>query len=356
MDREDLVRQIRRNCTVSDAHFWGYYSLCGLLMRYRDLYRSEHSLMPWDSIPQEKISLWIAEREKQWKELESEGLQALVIGGACYDPFDADGINGALRDTGLVYGSGYGVFRKPSFFLARLDARGERGDYTVYYAGNELCRDLSAAPAMLQGRCIFIRLDSVRILLWDKFLEWRSGKTDGMRERVFTQYGIEERNGMAEKGPPAAMEDMVRDAAELFVLHEMGEAFEDGDADEWLRMLADSCDSQCEFSLRAVKDLLADMSERGPLGTSIREKSRILLALFLAFFEGIRRELLPEIRSAFLQFESSGDWSVLEETRRTGYERAQQMRERAVKMWREQGGTKGISAVLKDMQKGRSSG
>ena len=35
-----LLDDIKYNCDVSDAQFWGYFSICGLLMRYRDLFRS----------------------------------------------------------------------------------------------------------------------------------------------------------------------------------------------------------------------------------------------------------------------------------------------------------------------------
>jgi hypothetical protein len=44
---ETLHKDIKFNCDVSDARFWGYFSICGLLMRYRDLYRSEQGLEPY---------------------------------------------------------------------------------------------------------------------------------------------------------------------------------------------------------------------------------------------------------------------------------------------------------------------
>ena len=33
LDIAFLTRQVRRNCTLSDARFAGHYSVCGLVMR-----------------------------------------------------------------------------------------------------------------------------------------------------------------------------------------------------------------------------------------------------------------------------------------------------------------------------------
>jgi len=35
MDIKKLIDQIKFNCNLSDARFWGYYSICGLLLRMR---------------------------------------------------------------------------------------------------------------------------------------------------------------------------------------------------------------------------------------------------------------------------------------------------------------------------------
>ena len=96
MDLERLIEQVKLNCNISDAKFWGYYSICGLLMRFRELYRHEESAAPWKGIPQELISEWIASREAQWKDLEDKELLPLEIDGKIYDPFEVDGVNRIL--------------------------------------------------------------------------------------------------------------------------------------------------------------------------------------------------------------------------------------------------------------------
>ena len=59
----DLENDIKFNCDVSDAQYWGYFSVCGLLMRYRDLYRSEKGIKPWAEINHQDIGAWIENKE-----------------------------------------------------------------------------------------------------------------------------------------------------------------------------------------------------------------------------------------------------------------------------------------------------
>ena len=113
-----IIRQIKLNCNISDAHFWGYYSICGLLMKLRELYRNEKSLMPWDVIPQGLISEWIASTEALWRDLEDKDLHPLEVEGTLLDPFEVDRLNDFLAGRRLVYAAGYGRFNKPTFFLA----------------------------------------------------------------------------------------------------------------------------------------------------------------------------------------------------------------------------------------------
>jgi len=46
-DIQSLACQIKHNCNISDARYWGMYSLCGLLLRLRELYKVEKGIRPW---------------------------------------------------------------------------------------------------------------------------------------------------------------------------------------------------------------------------------------------------------------------------------------------------------------------
>ena len=78
IDIESLSSQVKHNCNISDARHWGYYSLCGLLLRLRELYRSEQGIPLWGKMPQEDIGRWIASRENLWRELEDKELTPIT--------------------------------------------------------------------------------------------------------------------------------------------------------------------------------------------------------------------------------------------------------------------------------------
>ena len=194
-------------------------------------------------------------------------------------------------------------------------------DYHVYHAGNELCRDLSASVAMLQGRCIFMREDRILELIWEKLFEIKGKRFGGALKEAFASYGI----GVAERPSAMLLERLKSLSSELsgiFLLHEIGEAFEDEHSDEWIGIIHHNKDRWSEFYLRAIKDLLADTSEMGPLRAIYEKKGRGLLGFYIAFMDGIRKELFPEILTAFQCFCENENWSLIEEARRNGYRRA----------------------------------
>jgi len=320
-------------------------------MRLRELFRSERGLLPWDDIPSEEISSWIHERETLWKELEEKDFERLPAGGSLYDPFDVDGVNGSIGNAGLLYGSGYGLFQKPGFLVAKLLEVKELLDYRIYYCGSELCRDLSASPAMLQGRCIYLRTDVLRAIVWDKFQTMRSRREGGLIEELFRRYKITKAPA-ASGGLYGTIDVMARGISDLFVLHEVGEAFEDDNSDEWHAVLSAGFDKYGELYLRAVKDLLADTSTKGPLLEIVRRKDSELLYGYMVFLEGIRKEVFPEIGAAFRRFSQDGDWAEIENAGMSGYSRAVQLRRTILELWglrRDAGdGVKTVTAFLRN--------
>jgi hypothetical protein len=346
-DIDGFIQQVKLNCNISDAKFWGYYSICGLLMRYRELYRSEHYLMPWESIDNEEVCRWIQEREKLWRDLEDAELHRIIIDGRSYDPFDVTSLNSVLRTEGLVYGSGYGTFNKPTFFIAELDSVKDLFDYRVHYTATELCRDLAASPAMLQGSCIYVRPEVLSIFIWDRFQELKANRFSLWTERMFSEYLIQSSDMQCPELYKKII-DMVRDASDIFVLHEAGEAYEDKYSDDWHEILSEGCDKATELFLRGIKDVLADTSVMGPLRTIAERRDSAGISFFAVFIDGIRKEIFPEIRYAFQQFADSGDWSVLEDTRKVGYHRAERLQAETVAMWKKKKDMAAIADYIRD--------
>ncbi len=64
LDINSIASQVKHNCNISDAKYWGFYSPCGLLLRLRDLYKIEKGLKPWGKVEPDEIGDWIGKREK----------------------------------------------------------------------------------------------------------------------------------------------------------------------------------------------------------------------------------------------------------------------------------------------------
>jgi len=141
---------------------------------------------------------------------------------------------------------------------------------------------------------------------------------------------------------------MARDASEVFVLHEAGEAYEDEYSDDWHEILSEGCDKATELFLRGIKDVRADTSVMGPLRMLAEKKDSAGISVFAAFLDGIRKEIFPEIRDAFQRFVESGDWSVLEAARETGYHRAERLQAETVALWKKERDIGLIAGYIRD--------
>ena len=325
-----LSNDIKFNCDVSDAQFWGYFSVCGLLMRYRDLFRSEKGLEPWTEINREEILSWISSKEARWPELEEKGLRNLTIGENTYGPFDVVEINHALKDQALVYGAGYGMYMKPTFFLAELRSLTEVSGLTVYTSGTEFIRDLFTAPGMLQEKSIYLRLEPLTMLLLYKASELNAGRVSAL-EDAFAQYGIQRRQ-IIDEAFEKRLAEMAEQYSKMLLSHEIAEALEE--VPEWKDLLSLAGDRKVEHYLRAIKDLIADTSDHGPYKRIVDSQDRGALSLTIALMEGYRRVIYPEMQKAYIEFSNNGDWSAIERSRREGYERFRSLRDAVVELYR----------------------
>ncbi|RME68935.1 MAG: hypothetical protein D6778_01210 [Nitrospirae bacterium] len=318
VDLEALKRQVKLNCNISDARYWGFYSICGLLMRLRSLYRSEKGMKPWESIPMEDIGPWIEEREALWRELETEDFKPIELMGEVFNPFSFDSINAIIEGEGLIYGSGYGVHRKPTFFLAELDHKEEILDFIVYYLGREHCRDLFCSPAMLQGRCIFLRRETALGFLWERLMEVQGRSY--IKLQILGLEPEELKNPLSE-ATTKTLEALADKLAKLLLLHEIGEVKEDDAPDEWLRLIAKETDRKEELYLRAVKDIIADTSEPGPLKRAIEDEDTQLLCLYILSLDPMRRELFPEVIDFYKKDPFNPDWDAIKKKKKKVYDR-----------------------------------
>lgn len=281
------IDAVQRNCDVADARHARDAALCTYLLAMREQFRWEHELPLTVAPPRAELGRWMTEREALWEDLESSAFAPVPAGGERHDPFDAAAINRALMPEGLVYGAGLGRLGRPHFFLGRLDRAESRHGLTVLVSGCEYARDIVPLPGALQGDTVYVRRDALRRLLWDRIELWESRRYAGPLASALEAFGW----GGARD---AAFERIVDAALEQVILHEVGERFAaNALGPGWEDMLAGLRDPRTEALARAVRDNLADCLSTLPVLADRADPGP--LHLYLALFEGLRRELFPRL-------------------------------------------------------------
>ncbi|MCX7913244.1 MAG: hypothetical protein N2511_01520 [Thermodesulfovibrionales bacterium] len=312
---KNISQQIKYNCDISDAKYWGYFSLCGLLLRLRELYRSENNLPPWTKIDQQKIGDWITAKEILWAEIEDKSFINIEINGFSINPFEVVTINSLLTKNNLIYGAGYGLYKKPVFFLGELYSHSQRGEYDIYYIKKEFVRDLFTSSGMLLGKQIFIRLEQLLSILWEMFLESKCKYNDYLGN-VFSKVGINTEDHITEDFA-TKLDNLALFYSEIIVNHELAEAEETNE--EWRKIILHIEDRKLELILRNIKDVVADTSEIGPLRKIIEKKDIASLYFYISYTEMFNKSIHPELSKAFIIFKKTKDWDALDAIRRKLY-------------------------------------
>jgi len=323
-DQQAIIDQIRWNCDVSDSRYAGNYSVCGLFLRLRDLYKWEHDLSPWIEEPPGKVIDWIDAKEQLWETLNDQRFRDICIDGKVFDPFDTNGINSCLSVEGLFYGAGYARSMKPTFFLSQVEERTARIGYDVFMLGKEWVRDLFATPALLQGDTIVIRRESAMRHLWDNIFYAKQSNRDPIRFAL-AAYGLDLKD--LESIRPH-LKQIALDDCDRYLYHELGELTDTVlDRTVWRGLIAAFPHTPIELLIRAVKDLLADTGDPGPLREFVLRKDSVLLAFYVAFTDGLIRALFPEIFSSFPAFMQTQDWILVEDAIASGNRTATKLAE-----------------------------
>ena len=325
-----LTRQVLKNCEISDAQHAGLYSICGLALRLRDLYKWEKELSPWIEKDSSAILDWIGEKEQLWERLADKKYADLTIGDKSYDPFNTAAINAVLEPIGLLYGAGYAYSLKPTFFLATIKNKGQSGGYTVYTLERELARDLLTLPVLSQDNLILLRTDSARLFIWDQIAFIKKSGRPALRFAL-RHCGLKKQHSEALQHH---LPTILAAQKDNFIYHEIGEMKDlTFDPDIWRELIAAFPHSPVELLVRAVKDLLADTTRHGTLCYLIKHRKAAALGFYVAFQDGLIKELFPELRAAFRDFTNLLDWRIIEEAVSTGYRNAKNYTEKIVQIF-----------------------
>lgn len=310
LDLSALIDTVQKNCMIADARHARDMTMCTFLLEMREYYRWEMEIPYGARLPKDELGDWLNARESEWNAVEEEDFAPLPLSETGIDPFEANDVNRALIPQGLVYSSGLGRFRKPHFVLAELKRAEVREGVQVLVAGCEYARDLIAPPAAMRDGAIFLRMDAVRRLLWNKYEEWQWKEKDSALGRAFAHYDFERD---IERG----LDRMAEAESEAMILHEIGEArAEKLLGTEWNAMLGQLNSKHAELLVRAVRDHLADCLVTLP--TLLERDAVGSLHFYLANLSGLRRALFPALQQAYEAWLRDGDASRLTALARKG--------------------------------------
>ena len=294
-----LIDTVQKNCTITDARHARDMTMCTFLLEMREYFRWEMEIPFHARLPKDELGEWLNARESIWDTVEEEDFAPLPLNDSGVDPFEFDLVNRELIPQGLVYSSGLGRFRKPHFVLAQLHRQEQREGLNVLVAGCEYARDLIAPPATLRNGTIFLRMDSIRRLLWNKYEEWQWREKNSALGRAFLYYGFD-------KDIERGLDRMAEAEAEAMILHEVGEArVEKLLGEAWGAMLNQLTAKHAELLARAVRDHLADCLVTLP--TLLQRGADGSVHFYIANLSGLRRALFPILITAYEQWQHTAD-------------------------------------------------
>lgn len=332
IDIGEIAAQVQQNCAISDSRYAGNYSVCGLAMRLRDLYKWEKGLEPWVEEESSILLEWIGRKEEEWETLSARDLGDISIETTRFQPFDLEGVNAILQPCGFHYGAGFVHGLKPTFFLAPLEETRDEDGTAVLILGRELARDLLTLPAMTQGNLILVRRESARLFLWNQIFFIKNSGRAALQFALGT-YGVKDHDAASLH---RVLDRISRDELETYVHHELGEIRETSfDRDLWRELLSVFPHTPVEILVRCLKDILADTGEHGSIRHMIRERRGSSLGLYAAFLDGMKKGMLSEFLTAFDAFTRNGEWSLIEEAAAAAYRRAKQGADTVVRIFQE---------------------
>ena len=306
--QQQLVRQVQRNCDISDASHAGDYTLCIYLLKMREYYRWLHTLDYADELDSGKMSHWLKQRENLWEQLIDEPFQAIQLKQQCYEIFDTDKINDAIQSQKLFYHAGIGQKVASHFFIAELlDSYIDPSFNTkITITGNEFARDLTAPPAISNQHEIIIRQGSLKRLCWERYQEWQWNQYDNTMGTALAYYPFDESISQA-------LQLMVEVEQHTLIQHELGEMnITHTLGPDWPAMMLKIMGTKAELQARSVRDNLADCLRTLPF--LIEQNNAASLHFYFANMTYMRKTLFPASIQAYQQWVATGALEPLSKT------------------------------------------
>ena len=337
-----LIESVQRNCDIVDARHGSDYGICTYLMKMRELFRWQQRLPLGARLENAAVGDWLTERETYLESLEGAEFSGLPVGDDVLDPFDAESVNRELAGERLIYSAGLVDGARPQFFLAELEEERRAGDgFVLRVSGRELARCLNSPPAMTRGATIFLRRESLRRYLWEKYESWSWNRPDNAMARALACYPF--KTALDE-----ALDAMTEAEMAVIEAHEHGEhqaGLRLGEG--WELMLHQLSLTPAELMARAVRDHLADCTHTLPM--LMNEGREPSLHLFMGNLGAMRKQLFPSLQAAYADWLLNGDRTVFAGPIRDGARHWQELAERVLALHGRLG-TQSAKAIAKEVE------
>jgi hypothetical protein len=177
-------------------------------------------------------------------------------------------------------------------------------------------------PALTQDDAVVLRIEAAKLYLWDQIIYLKKSGRPALN-MALTAAGISSSNPQTIKQHFDEIFNIFKDT---YIHHELGEIKERNfDRAVWRGLVSQFAHTPVELLARAVKDLLADTHEIGALTHIIRNRDMAALGFYAAFFDGLGKEIFPQLRDAFNKFSKDLDWSIMEQVLAEGRKRARKL-------------------------------
>ncbi len=302
-DIKSLQKTVQKNCDLVDAKYAQSYGLCVYLLKMREYYRWRKKIPLTAELQNDEIHEWISGIEEYWEKIDGNPFHEIVLDDKNFDPFDTELINQTLTQDNIVYSGGLGYGCIPLFFLGKLESLEKRFGFSIIVSSEEFSRGLFGPLAFIQDNTIFVRKEALGFFVWARYDEWSFSKSDNPMKRALAFYDFEH-------DPDKALEIMTDYEVETLVQHEIGEGLLNREyGSEWNEMVVDFAHSRQEIVIRAVRDLAVDCMTTLPF--IISEERESSLYFYFANFSDMRKELFPELYSAYKNWTVDADTSQL---------------------------------------------
>lgn len=340
-----LVRAVQANAHIADARHAADLPLCIFLLQMREYYRWEQGLDFDAPIDRALLGRWLAEREHQWKDLESQPYSPLPWAGRHFDPLDADALNAELLPHGWAYVAAWDGAQRPLFALAALQREESPAGAApaLLECGDELARSLLAPPAALVGaRTIVLRREALARWLWERVEIVAQRPVHGPWLALVEAFGLHDARRFA-----AAKTELIAALMPMLEWHERGEhraaqRLEPG----WSALRLALRQRPADAKVRAVRDLLADLETTLPM--LLEHHATMALHGWFALLDGWRERFCPALRPAYAAWCDGDEGRALRRVAHDGVEHFAALADELLALHRRDGSEAGtaISARL----------